>query len=49
MDCTAHLEHLQTVFRKFNDNMVISKPVLIQPFCNSLHASICAQAKLDGH
>ena len=45
MDWAAHLEHLQTIFYKFDTNAVISKLVLIRLYCNSLPPSICAQAK----
>ena len=45
MDWPAHLEHLQTIFHKFDANAVISEPVLICLFCNSLRPSICAQAE----
>ena len=47
MDLPAHLEHLQTVFRKFDADGVISEPVLIYLFCNGLRPSICAQAKQE--
>ena len=45
MDWAAYLEHLQTVFREFDANTVISELVLIRLFCNGLRPSICAQAK----
>ena len=48
MDWAAHLKHLQTVLHKFNINVVISKPVLIYLFRDSLKPSISAQAKQEG-
>ena len=45
MDWAAYLEHLQTVFPKFNANVVILEPVLIRLFCNSLRSFIRVQAK----
>ena len=45
IDWAAHLEHLQTVFHKFDADAVISEPVLIRLFCNGLRPSIHAQAK----
>ena len=45
MDWAAELEHLQTVFRKFEPNAVILEPVLICLFRNGLWPSIHAQAK----
>ena len=48
MDRIAHLKHLQTVFREFDADEVISEPVLICLFCNSLRPSFCAQTKQDG-
>ena len=47
MDWAAHLEHLQTVFWKFDTNAVISELVLICLFYNSLTPSICTQAKQE--
>ena len=44
MDWAAHLEHLQTILREFNANMIILKLVLIWFFRNSLKPSISAQA-----
>ena len=40
MDWAAYVEHLQTVFQKFDINAVISKPVLICLFRNCLKPSI---------
>ena len=48
MDWEAHLEHLQTIFRKFDTNAVISEPVLICLFWNGLKISIHAQAEQEG-
>ena len=48
MDWAAYLEHLQTVFRKFDANAVILEPVLIRLFRDSLRPSIRAQAKQKG-
>ena len=48
MDWAAHLEHLQTVFREFDADVVISEPVLIRLFHNGLKPSIYAQAKQEG-
>ena len=45
MDWAAHLEHLQTVFREFDANTVISEPVLICLFRHGLRPSIRAQAE----
>ena len=45
----AYLEHLQTVFRQLDVNVMISEPVLICFFRNSLQHSICTQAKQDGY
>ena len=41
MDWAAHLEYLQTVFRKFDANVVILEPVLIRLFHNRPPPSIC--------
>ena len=49
MDWAAHLEHLQTVCQEFNADAVISEPILICLFRNSLRPSIYAQAEQDGH
>ena len=48
MDWAAHLEHLQTVFREFDADTVISEPVLIRLFRNGLRPSIRAQAEQEG-
>ena len=48
MDWATHLEHLQTVFYKFNTIAVISEPVLIHLFRNGLRLFIRAQAKQQG-
>ena len=45
MDWVAYLEHLQTVFCKFDADAVISEPALIRLFCNSLRPSIFVQVK----
>ena len=45
MDWAAHLEHLQTVFRKLDANIVILEPILIRLFRNGLRPSIRAQTK----
>ena len=42
MDWAAHLEHLQTVFREFDADTVISEPVLIRLFRDGLRPSIRA-------
>ena len=47
IDWAAYLEHLQTVFCKFNADKVISEPILIRLFYKSLQPSIYAQAKQD--
>ena len=49
MDWVAYLKHLQTVFRKFDANVVILEPVLICLFYDGLRLSICIQAKQEGH
>ena len=48
MDLAIYLEHLQTVFKKFDVNAIILKPVLIRLFCNSLEPSIYFQTNQDG-
>ena len=48
MDWAGHLEYLQTIFREFDANAVISEPVLIRLFRNGLRPSIFAQAKKEG-
>ena len=45
MDWAAHLEHLQTVFRKFDANSVISEPVLIRLFRDGFKPFIRAQVE----
>ena len=47
MDWAAHLDHLQTVFWEFHNNVVILEPVLIRMFRNGLQPFIRAQAKQD--
>ena len=44
----AYLEHLKTIFFKFDADVVIFKPVLIFLFCNGLKLSIRAQTKQKG-
>ena len=44
MDWAAHLEHLQTVLKKFDPAPVLNKEVLICYFCNGLRLSIWAQS-----
>ena len=48
MDCAGNMEHLQTVFRKYDANAVISEPVLICLFHNGLKLFIRTQAKQEG-
>ena len=48
MDWAAHLEHLQTVLREFDADVVISEPVLIRLFRDGLRPSIRAQAEQKG-
>ena len=48
MDWTVYLEYLQTIFCKFDANVVIVEPVLIRLFRNGLRPSIRAQAKQNG-
>ena len=47
MDWAAHLEHLQTLFQKFDVDAVISELVLIRLFYDGLRPSICTQNKQD--
>ena len=42
MDWAAHLEQLQTVFRKLDINAMILEPVLIRLFRDGLRSSIRA-------
>ena len=48
MEWAANLEHLQTVFRKFDADAVILEPVLMRLFRNGLRSSIRAEAKQEG-
>ena len=48
MDCADHLEHLQTVLRKFDANVVISEPVLIRLFRNGLRPSKKVVERIPG-
>ena len=48
MDWAAHLKHLQTVFQEFNNDTVISEPVLMHLFRNGLRPSIRAQGEQKG-
>ena len=48
MDWAAYLKHLQTIVRGFNADMVISEPVPISLFYNSLWLSIHILAKQNG-
>ena len=48
MDSAAYLEHWQTVLRELDADTVISEPILIHLFCDSLRSSIRAQAKQEG-
>ena len=43
MDWAAHLEYLQTVFKKFDPAAAPTEKVLIRYFCDGLRPSIRAQ------
>ena len=48
MDWMTHLEHLHTVFREFNANVVILESVLIRLFRDGLRPSIRAPIEQEG-
>ena len=48
MDWAVHLEHLQTVLRKFDPTAAPTEEVLICYFCNGLKPSIWAQTDAQG-
>ena len=48
MDWAAHLEHLQTMLRKFNSTAALNEEVLICYFCDGLRPSIQAQTDERG-
>ena len=43
MDWIAHLEHLQTVLKKFDLATALNKDILIYHFCNGLKSFIWVQ------